>query len=73
MKKTITACRTASPKEQAMAAEQALISTYTLNYLVNARREIAVRNLGKFQDYIGSIAAIFEGVAEDELMNLMMR
>ena len=56
-----------------MAAEQALISTYTLNYLVNARREIAVRNLGKFQDYIGSIAAIFEGVAEDELLNLMMR
>ena len=56
-----------------MVAKQALISTYTLNYLVNARREIAVRNIGKFQDYMGSIAEIYEGIIEDELLNLMMR
>ena len=58
---------------QAKTLEQVLISAYTLGYLENARREIAVGNVSGFQKNINNIAQIFNGVAEDELKNLMGR
>ena len=58
---------------EAQKAEQALISAYTLKYLDNARREIAVGNLQKFKKNIISVVELFRGLTEDELMNLMGR
>ena len=59
--------------QEAKVVEQILISSYTMTYLENARREIAVGNLAGYNDYIGAAIQIFEGVAEDELRNLMGR
>ena len=53
--------------------EQILISAYTLDNLLNARREIAVGNVAGFTGRIDNVISIFEGVAEDELLNLMGR
>ena len=58
-------------KKEAKVAEQVLISAYTLSYLDNARREIAVGNLPGYWDYMSSIAQIIGSVTEDELMNLI--
>ena len=60
-------------KREAQVMEQVLISAYSLDYLSNARREIAVGNVGGFTREIGNIVTIFGGVAEDELLNLMGR
>ena len=49
------------------------ISAYTLDNLLNARREIAVGNVAGFTGRIDNVISIFEGVAEDELLNLMGR
>ena len=51
--------------------EQILISAYTLDNLLNARREIAVGNVAGFTGRIDNVISIFEGVAEDEVLNLM--
>ena len=58
---------------EARAMEQALISAYSLENLINARREIATGNVGGFAGKIGNIISIFDGVVEDELLNLMGR
>jgi len=58
---------------EAKIAEQTLISAYTLSYLDNARREIAVGNLPGYSNNIGAIIQIFESTTEDEIMNLMGR
>ena len=50
-----------------------LISAYTLDNLLNARREIAVGNVAGFTGRIDNVISIFEDVAEDELLNLMGR
>ena len=60
-------------KFEARAMEQALISAYLLDNLVNARREIATENVGGFAGKIGNIISIFDGAVEDELLNLMER
>ncbi len=60
-------------KFEARAMEQALISAYLLDNLVNARREIATENVGGFAGKIGNIISIFDGAVEDELLNLMGR
>ena len=60
-------------KSEARVMEQVLISAYSLDYLSNARREIAVGKVGGFTGEIGNIVKIFGGVAEDELLNLMGR
>jgi len=60
-------------KTEARAMEQILISAYTLDNLLNARREIAVGNVAGFTGRIDNVISIFEGVAEDELLNLMGR
>ena len=56
---------------QAKITEQALISAYTLSYLDNARREIAIGNLAGYYDSLDAVIQIFAGATEDELMNLM--
>lgn len=60
-------------KFEARAMEQALISAYSLENLINARREIATGNVGGFAGKIGNIISIFGGAVEDELLNLMGR
>ena len=57
--------------DEAKVLEQVLISAYTLKYLDNARREIAVKNLPRYRQYLGSVASIWEGVAEEALYELM--
>ena len=59
--------------DEAKVYEQALISAYTLEYLDNARREIAVGNLHGYRKSICAVAQLFDGVVEDELLNLMGR
>ena len=60
-------------KFEARAMEQVLISAYSLENLINARREIATGNVGRFAGKIGNIISIFGGAVEDELLNLMGR
>ena len=57
----------------AKVAEQLLISAYTISYLDNARREIAVGNLSGYKGDMKAIIQIFESIPEDELRNLMER
>ena len=58
---------------EAKIAEQTLISAYSLSYLDNARREIAVGNLSRFKSNIENVIKLFGSVTEDELMDLMGR
>lgn len=46
---------------------------YSIDYLINARREIAKGNVASFEGKLGNIISIFEGVPENELLNLMGR
>ena len=59
--------------KDARLVEQLLISCYTLDYLDNARREIAVNNLPAYYNYMNSIKSLYSGIAEDELLNLLER
>ena len=59
--------------DEARLFEQLLISTYTLNNLDNARREISAGKLGKFSQNIGNVISIFEGAIESEYLCLMER
>ena len=68
---TMVVVATGLSTKEAKVAEQVLISAYTLSYLDNARREIAVGNLPGYWDYMSSIAQIIGSVTEDELMNLI--
>ena len=38
-----------------------------LNYLENARRKIAVKNVGKFQSYLAAVAEIISGLPVGEI------
>ena len=58
-------------KEQAMLLEQILISSYSLSYLENARREIAVGNVSKYQSYMTAVSELIHGATETDLMNLI--
>ena len=58
---------------EARIAEQSIISAYTLNYLDNARREIAVSNLTGYYDNMEAVIQIWGSVTEDELINLLGR
>ena len=58
-------------REQAMLLEQVLISAYSLSYLENARREIAVGNVGKYHNYMTAVSEIVQGIAEVDLINLI--
>ena len=60
-------------KIEARAMEQIVISAYTLDYLVNARREIAIGNVNGFAGKTGNVISIFGGTVEDEFLNLMGR
>lgn len=53
--------------------EQIVISTYIIQNLDNARREIAVGNISGFTGKMNNIINIFGGVTESELLNLMGR
>ena len=55
---TMTVLVTGLTKEKAMMWEQAIISAYTLGYLENARCEIAVKNVDKFQRYVGAVTEL---------------
>ena len=60
-------------KLEARAMEQLLISAYSLDNLLNARREIARGNVVGFSEKIGNVISIFGGAVEDEFLNLMER
>ena len=60
-------------KNEARIMEQVLISTYTLDSLANCRREIAVGNVKGFIGEMNNIISIFDGMLEDEILNLMGR
>ena len=63
----MTVVATGLTKDDAILLEQTLISAYTLNYLENARREIAVKNVGKFQSYLAAVAEIISGLPVGEI------
>ena len=58
-------------KGEARIVEQALISSYTLENLHNARREIAGGNVMKAMTYMENSIRLFEGFAKDELINFV--
>lgn len=58
---------------EAQVMEQIVISTYIIQNLDNARREIAVGNISGFTGKMNNIINIFGGVTESELLNLMGR
>lgn len=55
------------------AMEQILLSAYSLENLVNARREIATGKVSKFAHKIGNVIKLFGSSVEDEYLNLMGR
>ena len=59
-------------KDESILWEQTLISGFSLIYLENARREIAVRNVGKFASYMGSVAELLLDVPSDSLEQLII-
>ena len=60
-------------KNQARVVEQVLISAYGINNLYNARREIAVGNISKYSEHVGSTISLFGSFYESEMLNLMGR
>ena len=58
-------------KEQAISWEQSIISAYTLSYLENARREIAVKNVGKYQSYLCAVAELITGLPASDIYELI--
>ncbi len=69
----MTVVMTGLTEQEAKIGEQILISAYTLAYLDNARREIAVGNLSAYESNISAVIQIFESIPEDAVMNLMER
>ena len=59
-------------EREARLVEQMVISAYTLQYLDNARREIATRKVWKYNSYFTSVYNIIEGATEDALINLLL-
>ena len=53
--------------------EQLLISSYMLDNLHNARREIAAGKVGNYAGKIYNIIRLFGSSIEDEFLNLMKR
>ena len=64
---------TALTKEQAMIWEQLIISAYTVAYLENARREIAVKNVPKYLSYVNAITEIYTGIPGSEISSFISR
>ena len=60
-------------KNEARVVEQVLISAYGINNLYNARREIAVGNIGKYSQHVGNTISLFGSFYESEILNLMGR
>ena len=59
--------------QEARAMEQLLISSYMLDNLLNARREIAVGKVGNYAGRIYTVLRLFGSSIEDEFLNLMGR
>ena len=67
----MTVLVTGLTKEQAISWEQSIISAYTLSYLENARREIAVKNVGKYQSYLCAVAELITGLPASDIYELI--
>lgn len=53
---------------EARYVEQLLISTYTLENLLNARREISIQKLDSFKNSTDNELKLFANLAEDEVL-----
>lgn len=53
---------------EARYVEQLLISTYTLENLLNARREISIQKLDSFKNSTDNVLKLFANLAEDEVL-----
>ena len=60
-------------RTEARIMEQVLISTFTLQYLDNACRKIAVKNIEKYRENIYNVIEIFSGAIESDILSLMGR
>ena len=60
-------------RTEARIMEQVLISTFTLQYLDNARRERAVKNIEKYRENIYNVIEIFSWAIESDILSLMGR
>ena len=63
----MTVVATGLTKDEAMVFEQMLISAYTVGYLENARREIAVKNVGKSRACMDATTEIITGLPVAEI------
>ena len=57
--------------DEARVLEQLLISIYTVGYLENARREIAIKNVPKFKSYVSAVAEILTGIPGETIYELI--
>ena len=68
---TMTVLVTGLTKDKAMIWEQTIISAYTLGYLENARREIAFKNVDKFQRYVGAVTELITYLPASDIYELI--
>ena len=68
---TMTVLVTGLTKENAMLWEQTIISAYTLCYLENARREIAVKNTEKYRSHLGAVTEIITGLPANDIIEFI--
>ena len=69
----MTVLITGLTKNEAIMWEQFLISAYTVSYLENARREIAIKNIPKFQSYVYAVTEIYTGIPGHEVYGFILR
>ena len=67
---TMTVIMSGLTKDYARFIEQILISAFTLSYLENARREISVRNIEKYNCYLNAAVEVFSA-SEFDLWDLI--
>lgn len=68
---TMTVVATGLSLQDAMLFEQALISTYSLQYLENMRREISRGNLAGYYHNADAIIELVGGISVNELFDLL--
>ena len=58
--------------DEARLVEQVVISVFTVAYLENARREIAVSKIDQYAKYMGAVAEMVGGASEEGLYGLIV-
>ena len=69
--KPLEVVQTGLSKNDAILVEQMLISAYSLENLLNARREIAVSKIDRYRKSLNNVARLFGSIAEEAIYHLI--